>query len=68
MPPKGNWKPTFKLENVFEAVQALLGSPNPDDPLVTEIAEEFRSNKPEYERKARECAKKTTRKRKYEED
>lgn len=53
MPPKGGWKPTINLENLLSAVRLLLGNPNPDDPLEVEIAEEYRSNKSEFERKAR---------------
>lgn len=53
MPPKGGWKPTISLENLLMAVQMLLGNPNPDDPLMMEIADEFKYNKAEFERKAR---------------
>lgn len=53
MPPKGGWKPTINLENLLVAVQLLLGNPNPDDPLMADIAEEYRFNKTEFERKAR---------------
>ena len=53
MPPNGGWKPTISLENLIVAVQSLLGNPNPDDPLMVEIAEEYRFNKKEFERKAR---------------
>jgi ubiquitin-conjugating enzyme E2 T len=53
MPPNGGWRPTISLENLIVAVQMLLGNPNPDDPLMVDIAEEYRFNKKEYERKAR---------------
>ncbi|KAL0278148.1 UNVERIFIED_CONTAM: hypothetical protein PYX00_000054 [Menopon gallinae] len=52
--PEGSWRPTVIIEGLLVAVQHLLNQPNPDDPLVTEIAHEFRNNKSEYERKARE--------------
>ncbi|XP_043479550.1 ubiquitin-conjugating enzyme E2 T-like [Leptopilina heterotoma] len=53
MPPKGGWNPTISLENLLTAVQLLLGNPNPDDPLMAEIADELKYNKAEFERKAR---------------
>ncbi|KAL7301155.1 hypothetical protein TKK_0006127 [Trichogramma kaykai] len=57
MPPNGGWRPTISLENLLVAVQSLLGNPNPDDPLMVDIAEEYRYNKQEFERKARLHAK-----------
>ncbi|XP_015596125.1 ubiquitin-conjugating enzyme E2 T [Cephus cinctus] len=62
MPPKGGWKPTINLENLLTAVQHLLGNPNPDDPLMTEIAEEYCINKAEFERKARQSTYKNAKK------
>lgn len=56
MPPNGGWKPTISLENLVVAVQSLLGNPNPDDPLMIEIAEEYKFNKKEFERKAKKLA------------
>ncbi|KAF2895805.1 hypothetical protein ILUMI_10371 [Ignelater luminosus] len=53
MPPKGNWRPTIGLEGLLIAIRMLLENPNPDDPLMVEIAEEFKNNKPEYKRKAK---------------
>lgn len=54
MPPKGSWKPSISLEGLLIAVRMLLQYPNPDDPLMADIAEEFKNNKSEYERKAQE--------------
>lgn len=45
-----NWKPASRLRAVLEAVRALLVEPNPDDPLEARIAEEFRSNRPEFDK------------------
>lgn len=53
MPPKGGWKPTINIENLLTAVQLLLGYPNPDDPLMADIAEEYRFNRSEFLRKAK---------------
>lgn len=58
MPPKGSWKPTIGLEGLLIAIRMLLQSPNPDDPLMADIAEEFVNDRMEYERKAQECTKK----------
>ncbi|KAK0086135.1 hypothetical protein PV325_003717 [Microctonus aethiopoides] len=57
MPPNGGWKPTITLENLFIAVKLLLGNPNPDDPLMPDIATEYRFEKLEFEKKARSYTK-----------
>lgn len=53
MPPSGNWKPTIGLEGLLIAIRSLLESPNPDDPLMADIAEEYKNYKEEFLRKAR---------------
>ncbi|XP_056635346.1 ubiquitin-conjugating enzyme E2 T-like [Diorhabda sublineata] len=53
MPPVGSWKPTIGLEGLLTAVRMLLEFPNPDDPLVAEIAEEFKSQYQEFVNKAK---------------
>jgi ubiquitin-conjugating enzyme E2 D/E len=45
-----NWKPASRVRAVLEAVRQLLVEPNPDDPLEPRIADEFRSNRPEFEK------------------
>ncbi|KAF5275021.1 hypothetical protein FQA39_LY06958 [Lamprigera yunnana] len=55
MPPNGGWKPTIGLEGVLIAIRMLLESPNPEDPLMTEIAEQYKNNRSEYEQKAKMC-------------
>lgn len=52
--PAGNWRPTVRIEGVLIAVQLLMVQPNPDNPLVSEIANEYKFNKLEFERKAKE--------------
>lgn len=54
VPPAGSWKPTVSLANVLVAIQMLLANPNPDDPLMAEIGCEFKTNRAEFERKAKE--------------
>ncbi|KAF3430066.1 hypothetical protein E2986_02854 [Frieseomelitta varia] len=54
MPPKGSWKPTIGIKNLLDAVQCLLGNPNPDDPLMADIAQEYKFNRQQFERKAKQ--------------
>ncbi|KAK2614630.1 hypothetical protein N8I77_001439 [Diaporthe amygdali] len=49
-----NWKPASKLSAVLESVRQLLVEPNPDDPLEPRIADEFRSQRPQFDKTARE--------------
>lgn len=58
MPPKGCWAPTITLETLLVSLQTLLANPNPDDPLMMDIAYEFKHNIDEF----RENAKKHTEK------
>ncbi|RZC37594.1 UQ con domain containing protein [Asbolus verrucosus] len=53
MPPKGSWRPTIGLEGLLIAVRMLLESPNPDDPLMADIAEEYKTCNSEFVRKAK---------------
>ncbi|KAH0820050.1 hypothetical protein GEV33_002743 [Tenebrio molitor] len=52
MPPKGSWRPTIGLEGLLIAVRMLLESPNPDDPLMADIAEEYKHFRGEFVKKA----------------
>lgn len=49
-----NWKPASKLSQVLEAVRQLLVEPNPDDPLEARIADEYRSQRGEFDKFAKE--------------
>ncbi|CAH0717583.1 unnamed protein product, partial [Brenthis ino] len=42
MPPKGSWLPTITIETLLISVQALLAAPNPDDPLMMDLAFEYK--------------------------
>ncbi|XP_018570973.1 ubiquitin-conjugating enzyme E2 T-like [Anoplophora glabripennis] len=53
MPPAGNWKPTIGLEGLLIAIRMLLETPNPDDPLMADIAEEFKNYNKDFVRKAK---------------
>ncbi|KAG7693127.1 hypothetical protein KL930_004788 [Ogataea haglerorum] len=41
---KANWSPALQVRTILLSIQALLSSPNPDDPLANEVAEEWKSN------------------------
>jgi ubiquitin-conjugating enzyme E2 D/E len=45
-----NWKPASRLAGVLEAVRALLIEPQPDDPLETRIADEYRTDRKEFDK------------------
>ncbi|KAK5996730.1 E2 ubiquitin-conjugating enzyme 14 [Cladobotryum mycophilum] len=48
-----NWKPSTKIASVLEAVRNLLVEPQPDDPLEDRIAEEYRNDRPAWEKKVK---------------
>ncbi|CEP17424.1 hypothetical protein [Parasitella parasitica] len=52
------WKPATKLVNVLEALASLLKTPNPDDALVASIAEIYNSNRPKFNKIAKEYVEK----------
>ncbi|KAJ3075950.1 Ubiquitin-conjugating enzyme E2 T, partial [Quaeritorhiza haematococci] len=54
----GAWKPSLTIRSVLIAVQLLLSDPNPDDPLLADIANEFRHNYPAFVQKAKEMTRK----------
>lgn len=53
MPPKGCWKPTIGIEGLLIAVKMLLQNPNPGDPLMADIAQEYMNERAEFEKKAK---------------
>ena len=48
------WEPTKTVADILLAIRSLLIDPNPDDPLVPEIAMTYKNNKIEYEVIAKE--------------
>ncbi|RSH89369.1 hypothetical protein EHS25_002481 [Saitozyma podzolica] len=52
------WKPSTKMHMVFVALYDLIENPNPDDPLVSSIAEQYRTDRSGYDRKAAEYTQK----------
>ena len=52
---KDKWSPALNITQVLLSICSLLDDPNPDDPLVPEIAKLFQNNKAKYEANAREA-------------
>ena len=51
---KKNWSPALQMKSVLLSIQSLLAEPNPDDPLNSDAAAEWKSNKKAAESKARD--------------
>lgn len=41
---KDKWSPALQIRTVLLSVQALLGAPNPDDPLANDVAQAWKEN------------------------
>ncbi|RHN41744.1 putative aminoacyltransferase, E1 ubiquitin-activating enzyme [Medicago truncatula] len=50
---KEQWSPALTISKVLLSICSLLTDPNPDDPLVPEIAHMYKSDKTKYEATAR---------------
>ena len=50
---KDNWSPALTISKVLLSICSLLDDPNPDDPLVPDIAELFNSDREAYNTKAK---------------
>merc|ERR1719337_282889 len=51
---KDQWSPALTISKVLLSISSLLCDPNPDDPLVPNIAHEYKTDKAKYEAAARE--------------
>lgn len=51
---KQQWSPALTVNKILLSICSLLTDPNPDDPLVPEAAQLFKTNKVKYENIARE--------------
>ena len=49
-----NWSPALTISKVLLSICSLLDDPNPDDPLVPEIAEQYVKSRPAYDMTARQ--------------
>ncbi|ORZ22108.1 hypothetical protein BCR42DRAFT_344717 [Absidia repens] len=52
------WKPSMNLRTTLLSLHALIGEPNPDDPLDADIAREYQQDYDLFVKKAREHTKK----------
>ena len=55
---KDQWSPALTVSKVLLSISSLLTDANPDDPLVPEIAQIYKTNKPKFEATAKEWTKK----------
>ena len=51
---KDQWSPALTISKVLLCICSLLDDPNPDDPLMPDIADLFKEDKEAYEKKARD--------------
>ena len=50
---KDNWSPALTISKVLLSICSLLTDPNPDDPLVPEIAKAYKENRKKHDKTAR---------------
>ena len=51
---KENWSPALTISKLLLSISSLLDDPNPDDPLVPDIANLYKNNREEFNKRARE--------------
>lgn len=51
---KNKWSPILTISKVLISLSSLLSEPNPDDPLVADVARVFKEDYEEFKIKARE--------------
>lgn len=56
------WKPSTKIAAVLEFARQLLKEPNPDDAVETTIAEQYKVDRPGWEKEAKEWTKRYAKK------
>ncbi len=39
-----NWSPALQIRTILLSIQALLGAPNPDDPLAADVAKAWKED------------------------
>lgn len=42
--PPDNWSPALQIRTILLSIQALLGAPNPDDPLAPDVAKAWKED------------------------
>jgi ubiquitin-conjugating enzyme E2 D/E len=50
---KDQWSPALSISKVLLSICSLLNDPNPNDPLVTDIANEYKNNNQQFIENAR---------------
>ena len=50
---KQNWSPALTISKVLLSILSMLTDPNPHDPLMPDIAQQYTNNRAEYEETAR---------------
>ena len=51
---KDQWSPALRIDKVLHSLLVLLQSPEPDDPLVQKIADQYKTKRSDHDRMARE--------------
>ena len=51
---KDQWSPALTISKILLSICSLLDDPNPDDPLVPDIADQYTNNRVIYDMTARE--------------
>lgn len=54
----GNWSPALQIRTILLSIQALLGAPNPDDPLANDVAQRWKEDQEAAIQTAREWTRK----------
>ena len=55
---KNQWSPALTISKVLLSISSLLDDPNPKDPLVPDIANQYMNNRKKYDDTAREWTRK----------
>lgn len=55
---KDQWSPALTISKVLLSICSLLTDPNPDDPLVPDIADLYEDDREKYDKNAREWTRK----------
>ena len=50
---KDKWSPALQIRTVLHPIQVLLGAPDPDDPLVSDVAEHWKTKEAQAAETAR---------------
>ena len=51
---KNNWSPALSLQKVLLSICVLMSTPNPDDPLVPDVAKIYKESRVAFDKTARE--------------